>query len=561
MSWDSPASPMGRLGPRVELAILALVTLGLLLPFLGKPLHIDDPVYVWIAQHLVEFPFDPFGFDVNWTGSSAPLHRFINNPPLASYYLALVGRVAGWSERALHASYLPMAVACVWATWSLARSFGASGLVAALLLCVAPGFLVSCTTLMVDVPMLALWISALACWDRGLRTGTRPELLAGGLLAALCPLAKFPGLALLPLLVAHALLLRADWRRWAPFVSIPVAAFAAYHAWTTQLYGHALFLDPVEYSGQYQSGQALAVLGRLLAGLAFTGASAASLLGVAPLLLGARGLRRFGIAALGLAAVMLLAPGVFEDGFASGTRLSPALAVQLTLWTTVGAGILLLAANDVRETRSPEAILLLLWVLGVFVFASLINWSVSVRGLLPMLPAVAILGARRIARRASGAGGGDGGPARWWLGAGLAASALLSLGVARADTLLAQAGLHAARELVAAYRDTGRDVWFQGHWGFQYYAQQLGARPLERGERLPPGAILLKPLNNSYLWRDAAPLVERRSVAGPVRLTSMSGPIGAGFYSSTWGPVPFAFGSVPPEIYFVYASPGADSEH
>jgi hypothetical protein len=199
-------------------------------------------------------------------------------------------------------------------------------------------------------------------------------------------------------------------------------------------------------------------------------------------------------------------------------------------------------------------------VLGVFVFASLLNWSVSVRGLLPLLPAVAILGARRIQRRASADTGGAARRRTLWLGAGLAASALLSLGVARADALLARAALDAARALVPAYRGDGREVRFQGHWGFQYYAQQLGARPQERDERLPPGAILLRPINNSYLWRVAARLAEQRAIAGPVWLGTMSGPVGAGFYSSTWGPLPFAFGSVPPEIYLVYAAPPSNAE-
>jgi hypothetical protein len=546
-----------RLGPRAELLILALLTVGLLLPFLDKPFHIDDPVYVWTAQQLTLHPLDPFGFELNWLGSSGPLHQFSNNPPLGSYYLSLAGRLVGWSERALHASTLPLAVACVWSTWLLARGFGTSGLLAALLLCVAPGFLVSCTTLMLDVPMLALWTAALACWDRGVRTGARSALLAGAVLAALCPLTKFVGLALFPLLVAHALLLRTNWRSWAPFLSIPLAAFGAYQVWTTKLYGHALLLDSVAYAASHRSGQLIAELGRLLAGLAFTGASAASLLAAAPLLLDARGWLRLGALALGLAAAMWLAPAAFEDGFPSGTPLAPILAVQLALWSTVGAGILWLAASDVRGTRSPEAIVLLLWVTGVFGFAVLINWSVGVRGLLPLLPAVSILGARRIQRRWAGVAGGApvGFRPRVWLGAGLAASALLSLCVARADTLLARAGRRAAQDLVGAYRGGHRDVWFQGHWGFQYYAQQLGARPLESGEPLPPGAVLLKPINNSFLWRIGAPLIAQRSVAGPVWLATMSGPIGAGFYSSTWGPLPFAFGAAPPETYLVYESP------
>jgi hypothetical protein len=31
----------------------------------------------------------------------------------------------------------------------------------------------------------------------------------------------------------------------------------------------------------------------------------------------------------------------------------------------------------------------------------------------------------------------------------------------------------------------------------------------------------------------------------------MSQPLGAGFYASVWGPLPFAFGEVPPERYLI----------
>jgi len=548
-----PVSSAGTVArrPGLELAFPTLVMLGLLLPFLGKALNIDDPIYVWIAQQIVAHPFDAYGFAVNWRGQALPVHEFVNNPPLASYYLALAGTLAGWSERALHAAFLLPALAAVWATGALARRFGADGATGALLLGLAPAFFVSSTTLMADVPMLALWIGALACWDRGLRGGQRRALLAGALLAGLCPLAKFPGLALLPLLVAHALLLRVAWRRWAPWLAIPVAMFGAYLAYTTELYGHALFLDPVAYAGRYRPGGALEVLGRVLCGLAFTGAGAASLLAVAPLLLDGRAARRFGILALALALGMTLVPGLVAESLQAPTILSTTVVLQLALWSSVGIGVLALAVADARDTRSPESILLLLWLFGSFVFAALLNWTVSVRGVLPLVPAAAILAARRLARREpkprhAGA----------WLVAGLAAAAALSFTVARADARLAASARDAAWELVDAYGGAGRDVWFQGHWGFQYYAQARGAKPLQRGEALPPGAIILAPRNNSYLWPLDAPMLAKRTFEGPAWCATMNSAVGAGFYASTWGPLPFAFGAVPPETYTVYESAG-----
>jgi hypothetical protein len=327
---------------------------------------------------------------------------------------------------------------------------------------------------------------------------------------------------------------------------VPVGIFGVYTVHTTHLYGRALVLDPVAYSGLYRPEGLLEVLGRVLTGLAFTGAGAASLLGAAPRMLGWRGARAFGILALALALGMVMIPDVVSAALQAQTPVSTAMALQLAFWSTAGVAALALAVSDARAARSPESILLLLWVFGIFVYASLLNWSVSVRGILPLLPPLAILAARRIERKQTGS--------RFGYAAGLATAALLSLVVARADARLAESAREAARALVTDY--PGREVWFQGHWGFQYYAELLGARAMQRGQSVPEGAVILQPHNNSHVWRIHAVPLERRSFAGPVGCSTLDGTLGAGFYASTWGPMPFAFGAGSPEVYSVYESRG-----
>ena len=47
--------------------------------------------------------------------------------------------------------------------------------------------------------------------------------------------------------------------------------------------------------------------------------------------------------------------------------------------------------------------------------------------------------------------------------------------------------------------------------------------------------------------------IEQKLVeSGPRWLSTMSKPLGAGFYSSVWGPLPLAFGRVPPEDADIY---------
>lgn len=72
------------------------------------------------------------------------------NPPLAGYYAALVGSVAGWSERVLHLAFLVPALAMVLGTYFLAMRFGNSSLLAAMAALCTPGVVVSASSVMCD---------------------------------------------------------------------------------------------------------------------------------------------------------------------------------------------------------------------------------------------------------------------------------------------------------------------------------------------------------------------------------------------------------------------------
>ena len=101
-------------------AALFLFTLVCLLPFSGKAFHADDPLFIRSAQQITKHPFDPYGFPIVWYEYEKPMWRVTQNPPLASYYVALVGSVAGWSERLLHLSFLLPALGVTLGTYRLA---------------------------------------------------------------------------------------------------------------------------------------------------------------------------------------------------------------------------------------------------------------------------------------------------------------------------------------------------------------------------------------------------------------------------------------------------------
>jgi hypothetical protein len=215
-----------------------------------------------------------------------------------------------------------------------------------------------------------------------------------------------------------------------------------------------------------------------------------------------------------------------------------------------GLSVLALAVADVRARPSPESALLALWVVGTWLFTALLNWTVNARSLLPMAPAAGILLARRLE------GLGVGVRSRWAPLAPLLPGGLLALLVASADRVQADAARSAAALITERVAPRVRTLWFQGHWGFQYYMQAAGARPLDiERSYLFPGDGVVVPLQASNLRAMPAAAVApwgMLEVPQAGYLVTMSNLVGAGFHSDWWGPLPFAIAPVPPDRYRIW---------
>jgi|GEM_PF-5585679 len=185
--------------------------------------------------------------NVNWCYKVEPMAGANENPPLVSYWLAGVGALFGWNESVLHAAMLVPALLAVAGVWLLARVLGAPPRLAGLALLAMPGFLVSSTTLMADVLAMALWTWAVLAWVRGLQRERMGWLAAGAVLAGLCLLTKYVGLAVVPLLFAYTVLKS---RRLDPrilLLGVPLVLAFVYRAQMLARYG----VDPFTAVGSY----------------------------------------------------------------------------------------------------------------------------------------------------------------------------------------------------------------------------------------------------------------------------------------------------------------------
>jgi len=530
---------------RFPILIPIVVVVVLLAPFLRRAFSIDDPLFVWMAEQILKHPLDPYGFNVNWGYVQEPMSKVLQNPPLNSYFIAGVIRLVGLRETMLHAAFILPAVATTWGIYLIARRFCAHPIEATLAAVLTPAFLVCGSTVMCDVMMLAFWVWAVHLWLKGMDDNRLWMILAASVLIALSALTKYYGVVLIPLLLAYSLLARRRPAWWLLSLLIPVLVLIAYNYWTKSLYDRGLILDAFGLSGQYRSALKAAMIPKTVIGLAFTGGCLASVIFLAPLLWSRRALAGW----VGLAAILVVLFGATGHIGESSLRLEGGLlwilAGHLGMFTAAGAGLLLLAFMDLAARKDADSALLFLWVAGTIVFVVAFNWSVNGRVLLPMAPAIGIIMMRRIERRGIRISASS--FALPWV-----LSALLAITVAHADYQWANSQRTAAYAIIQEFPTRGT-VWFQGHWGFQYYMQRLGAKPLEyMGTRFEADDLVVVPLNNAIVNPPPEDLVSRiETFPGSTWLSTMGSFRQTGFHSDARGPIPYGFGLTAPEIYYI----------
>jgi hypothetical protein len=197
----------------------------------------------------------------------------------------------------------------------------------------------------------------------------------------------------------------------------------------------------------------------------------------------------------------------------------------------------------VWATRTADSILLFLWILGTAVFSAYLNWTVNARSLLPLAPAVAILIARHVEA------------SRNAIVAATAATTAVALLTGFADQSYANAQRDAANRLMQHYAGDGHRMWFEGHWGFQYYMQQAGAVPFGFDVTLHGKDLLVTPSTNTLLLNEGQRpphhIIETLQIPSSVPAATVSYPMKAAFYSDYMGPLPYVFGPPPAETYTV----------
>jgi 4-amino-4-deoxy-L-arabinose transferase-like glycosyltransferase len=517
----------------------------------------DDPLFLWAARHIQSNPLDFYGFKVNWYGVESEMFTLNKNPPLVSYYIALITGLFGWSETVIHLFFIIPAISLSLGIYFLARSFCSSPIFVTILAVFSPVFLVSSTSVMSDTMMLAFYVWAIVLWLEGWEKDRLLYLFISVIFIVLSTLTKYFGATLIPLLLVFTIMekRRLDYRLC--ILLIPVLIILGYEWLTYNLYSQGLFSDAVAYASNYWISKPSHFLERTLVGLSFTGGCLLGLVFFVPLLWSRRILFSVVPALFVLLISILLSLKTIGDTnlyneidtLVIRKEVRWSLVFQLTLFVLAGLHILILAVTDLMRNKSASSCLLFFWLIGTFVFSSYINWTVNARTIYPMLPVATILVIRRMN----------------YLNIDLSTlihrqvlyplvpAVLLSFLVAWADASLANSQRSVAHSFDARFEGYPNSVTFQGHWGFQYYMESLGFRAVEFSMVFTEGDIMIMPPNNTNV---SPPKLGRFLQSGKAEAQtfpwiSVWRRGWAGFYSSGFGPLPFAIGEVPPEKFKV----------
>ena len=546
-----------------------LILLFATLPYLNKAFHVDDVLYLRVADQILHTPLDPYHGLVLWDapdGQPASLFQTDFNPPLWKYLLAGTIRLFGRSEWTLHL----LESAFVWlaglGVFRLSRRFSAFPVWCTAMIVLGPFFLPG-QNIMLEGPLLCFSIWAIEWQCRAWQTGHSRWAWLAGVALALAVLTKYTAGLLFPLLALTSLWLRRP--RALVVLVLPILALSLWLGQNVTFYGqphlsaHGFTFDV----GQWPA--------RVLTVLRCIGA--VTLFGPAIVLGLVR--RRRGWAWLLLT---LLIAGVMAWLDLTQARATAAMenwtptalqAVHYILFTVHGTVILLgllglallpllqggacsercsartpdisgsegdhqlqkVGAPDRRESRWRHLPRFFLtgWLLLLLVFNVTSVPFNAIRHLLLGLVPLTWLVAEELAKWKSSC-------CRRNL---LIASIGLGVILASADYELAGQYRKLARSVVAPRVAAGQHVWFTGNWGFVYYASQAGANPIVEAPArygLPPvgaGDLIVNPI--LLTWKPFPPVG-----FPPVKATGHLQP-------SAWHPVR----TLAPGVHFYYVAP------
>jgi hypothetical protein len=512
-----------------QFLIVAALVLALRVPFLNQPIQGDDLYYLYGAEHAQIDPLHPTNTKYVFMGDLVDM-RGQPHPPLNVWMLGTLLAVFGdVKEVPFHLAYTVFSLIAAAAMLSLARRFTTKPLLATLLFCAVPAFVINGNSFEADLPFLAFWMSAVALFVLAVDGQSVAMLSASAAAAGLASLAAYQAIFLAPILAVYLWPRRRNWLlAWVAIFAAPIvlgvwqiAERVAHGALPAAVL--AGYLSSYDLESVKRKTRAIAAL---IVNLGWI---------VSPVIVLAA-MRRSKVWHWGLA----IAAGI-AAAFADPNPL---------FWISIACGVWLLSWSIGRGFPGW-------WVAIFFACAVLVFFVGSARYLLPIAAPICVLAAEAVPMRLAATGFGM--------------QFVLSVALATVN----YQHWSGYREFAAnlASQAAGRRIWINADWGFRWYLEDKGGLPPFKNQPIQSGEVVV----TSELANLVTPGVPLAPFAQteissriPLRLMSLSGRSAYSFGPNGSLPFEISSGAIdrvraeiatePKLTYLDPAAPGAASQ-
>ena len=552
-----------------QLFFLFLLVLLSTLPFINKPYHVDDTIFLRYSQSLANEFFPVYTQEFRLVGIISKGLNLID-PPFFIYYNTIPIKLFGMSEIPMHLFYIPFAIIIALSVYFISRRFVKNYYICTLLSVFSPAFLVMFHNLMLDIPMIAFFLLGLSLFIYGTDKESNKILLLASVFASLAPLIKYNGLLIVPLAMIYFIIKKKN--NYLLYAVIPVAAVLLFELYNYSVYGvsHILY-SALDIHGPSKGINLEFFAVRLLTILIYTGAiSIFTIFFIYPIIKRKKAARYILALSVFLSLIISIAIKKISSGFFSGKYSNIEIFL---LWVFISAGIFYMVMysfcfyESFRERKTEvgnygDFLFLFLWlassVLGNILFAggAVRYFAIS---LIPLALILFTLLEKNIAMTNSQI-------SKFGRMAFIATLAL-SISIAYADYQYASVYRDFPKKLSSTGAAADEKIYFFGDFGFGFYMEREGykyiviqniTQEIEQAKKDGKGIMIVKPQilfprdANKLYFNNELKVISTSEYTTKFPLRVHNYMAHAGFYTFSSGLLPYTFSSEPIEIFYVY---------